>query len=391
MSADPLAGAPRSLYLHLPFCSRRCPYCDFAIAVGGAEARDRYLEALLVELDRLAAAGLAPLPLETVYLGGGTPSLLGEVRLGRLMERLWAEFSIADAAEITLEANPEDVSAEAAAEWARLGFTRVSLGVQSLDDPTLSWLGRGHDARRAEEAVARLRESAVPQINCDLIYAVPTQSAGSFTAGLRRLLQHHPDHVSCYELTVEAGTVLDRGVRSGRTPGPREEDSLEQGRLAEQMLNDQGLRRYEVSNYCRPGAESRHNLNYWRGGQYLAAGAGAHGFLGPAEAGRLGLAPDGVALRYWHLRAAATYSKAVMERGLGWRGSEWLTPDQLQLERLALGLRLNEGTPVGAPGRRAAALRLAGEGLLELEGERIRATARGLEVLDRVTLELAAA
>lgn len=391
MTVESAPGPPRALYLHLPFCTRRCPYCDFAIAVGDDGLQQRYLTALLRELDWIAASGAARAPLETVYLGGGTPSLLGPERMGRLLDAVRRSFAVAPDAEVTIEANPEQVDPGVVRDWHRLGVTRVSLGVQSLDDQALSWLGRVHDAGVAERAVAVLRESPIPALSCDLIYALPVQSTATFASGLERLLGHRPDHVSCYELTVEPGTRLHRLVNRGTEPGPREADSVEQGRLALEMLGGAGLRRYEVSNYSLPGAESRHNLNYWTGGAYLAAGCGAHGFLDPGSARALGFEGAGAALRYWHLRAAATYQRSVQASGRGLRGHEWLSDSQLALERLALRLRLSVGVELGHPRQLARAHELAEQGWLVVEGSRVRATALGAEILDRITLELAAA
>ncbi|MGA9776626.1 MAG: radical SAM family heme chaperone HemW [Candidatus Dormiibacterota bacterium] len=391
MTAEAPDQPPRSLYLHLPFCARRCPYCDFAIVVGDELLQDRYLDALLAELARMSASGAAPLPLQTLYLGGGTPSLLGPSRLGRLLAAVEAGFGLETGCEVTMEANPEEVTPAAAAAWADLGVTRVSLGVQSLDDDTLLWLGRGHDSRTAESAVATLRESAIPALSCDLIYAIPVQPTATFARGLDRLLSHGPDHISCYELTVEPGTQLQRWVAGGAVPAPDEEDFLAQGKLARDALARAGLHRYEVSNYSRPGSESRHNLNYWTGAPYLAAGCGAHGFLGRSAAAALGIEGAGERVRYWHLRAAATYVRSVAAGEMGLRGREWLTGSELALERLALGLRLTCGVELSTPGQLEAGRRLAVQGLLLLEGRRVQATPEGMDVLDRLTLELAAA
>ena len=392
MTAEATLPPPRSLYLHLPFCRRRCAYCDFAIAVAGEELQDRYLAAILQELAAVSRSGAASRPLDTVHLGGGTPSLLGGSRLVRLLEAVAADFRLASGCEVTLEANPEEVSPAAAREWARLGVTRVSLGVQSLSDRTLRWLGRGHDAATGLRALEWLRDSSLPQVSCDLMFAIPGQSTRTFLEGLELVLRVHPDHLSCYELTLEPGTVTQRRVAAGRAAAVPETQALEQLRRGRERIEAAGLLRYEVSNYGRPGCESRHNLNYWRGGTYLAAGAGAHGFLGAAEAAALQLAAGtGVGVRYWHYRAAATYAKAVESGGLGIRASEQLDHSQLSLERLALGLRLTQGLEIAEEGRLGASRRLAARGWMEVDGRRVRATPGGMEILDRLTLELAAA
>ena len=392
MTVEDRPGPPTSLYVHLPFCRRRCAYCDFAIAVSGPNLQDRYLEALLQELRFVSRTALADEPLRTIHLGGGTPSLLGPARLARLMEAVAAGFSMANGCEVTLEANPEEVSEAAAREWAGMGITRASLGIQSLSDPTLRWLGRGHDAELGLRALGWLRESAIPQVSCDLMFAIPGQSTRAFLEGLDRVLQFQPDHLSCYELTLEPGTTAQRLVDSGRCQRVAEAAALEQLRSARARLLVAGLPRYEVSNYSRPGCQSRHNLNYWRGGTYLALGAGSHGFLGGPAASALGLpVGDAVGVRYWHYRDAATYVRVVGQGSAGIRASEQLDDSQLSLERLALGLRLTEGVEVTGERPLAASRRLAAHGWLEVEGERVRATPEGMEILDRLTLELIAA
>ena len=206
------------------------------------------------------------------------------------------------------------------------------------------------------------------------------------------MLRLQPDHLSCYELTLEPGTTTRRLVDSGRYPPVAEAVALEQLRSARARLLAAGLIRYEVSNYSRPGCESRHNLNYWRGGTYLALGAGAHGFLGRPAASALGLPEGGgVGVRYWHYRDAATYVRVLGQGSSGIRDSEELDDSQLRLERLALGLRLTEGVEVAGAQLLAASRRLAAHGWLEVEGERVRATPEGMEILDRLTLELIAA
>jgi oxygen-independent coproporphyrinogen-3 oxidase len=339
----------------------------------------------------MVAAGLAPLPLQTLYLGGGTPSMLQPELLERVLSAVVDGFGLEPGAEVTLEANPEGVTADLAASWHSLGVNRISLGVQSLDDAALRWLGRSHDAAEAELAIRAIAKAGLTNLSCDLIYAVPGQSTELFELSLRKVLQYQPQHVSCYELTVEPGTVLSRRVAAGKAPAPAVDDFLEQRRRAVDLLAGAGLLRYEVSNYAIPGLESRHNLGYWTGRTYLAAGCGAHGFLGAAEATRLGLGGQGMALRYWHLRNATTYARSIRQGKLGLRQHEWLDTDDLRLERLSCGLRLAEGIDLSSPAQLEVAEELQRLGLLELTGLRARPTARGVDLLDRVTLELAAA
>lgn len=385
-------SSARSLYLHIPFCESRCPYCDFAIHVGGQHLYGAYVDSLIAELEWLTAAGGGEARMDTVYLGGGTPGLLPPDLLERLLTAVARHPGIAEGAEITIEANPSGLTEELVRSWLSLGINRVSLGVQSLDDQTLGWLGRNHDAACAEGAVVAAQRAGLENLSCDLIYAIPEQSTSVFAAGLERLLGYAPSHVSCYELTVEPSTPLARWIAAGERSGPCEEDFLEQHRLAKELLENAGLLQYEVSNYARRGRESRHNLSYWQGKHYLAAGCGAHGFIDSKTSQQLGfsISPDDIGIRYWNLRSAVTYIKQVGELGHGRRGEEAITREQHQLETLACGLRLRAGVELTADGQRAEADRLAALGLLTRIGNHVAATSQGLEVLDRLTLELAA-
>jgi oxygen-independent coproporphyrinogen-3 oxidase len=392
LTADGGRLAARSLYLHIPFCNTHCPYCDFAIHIGGDHLHQPYVEAVITELGYLAAAGRPDGGLDTVYLGGGTPGLIDPALLGHLLQAVERRFGINEGAEITIEANPTGLTEDLCRTWLALGINRLSLGVQSLDDRALRWLGRNHDSATAEQALGAATKSGLENLSCDLMYAIPEQSTSVFAAGLERLLGHLPQHVSCYELTVEPATPLARSVARGRVSRPIEHDFLEQHRVASGLLEEAGLRQYEVSNYARPGRESRHNLGYWQGRNYLAAGCGAHGFVDRSAAQPLGFTVDAgaVGIRYWNLRSAATYIKQVAGLGHGRKGHEAIDGDQAELERLACGLRLRAGVELRLPHQLAEADRLAGLGLLTIEGQMVAATARGIEVLDRLTLELVA-
>ncbi|MGA7173505.1 MAG: radical SAM family heme chaperone HemW [Candidatus Dormiibacterota bacterium] len=392
MTAERAALGARSLYLHIPFCDTRCPYCDFAIHIGGDHLHQPYVKAVIRELGYLAGSGRPMGGLDTVYLGGGTPGLLPPPLLQQLLEAVEGCLGISHGAEITIEANPTGLTLERAKSWLSLGINRLSLGVQSLDDRALRWLGRNHDSATAEAAIDAARQGGIKNLSCDLIYAIPEQPTAAFEAGLRRLIGFSPQHVSCYELTVEPATPLARSVAEGRVPAPSEPDFLEQHRLARALLAEAGLRQYEVSNYAQPGLESRHNLSYWQGRHYLAAGCGAHGFVNDSASRRLGfpVGPEEVGVRYWNLRSASTYIKRVTTHGNGRRGHEGIDREQAELERLACGLRLQLGVELTLPWQLATAERLAERGLLTIDGGRVAATPSGVEVLDRITLELAA-
>ncbi len=393
MTAEPGPGGPRSLYVHLPFCERRCHYCDFAVQVGGLALQGPYVEALLHELATLARAAPPARGLDTVSLGGGTPSLLPLSLLSQLLEGVQASLGVASGAEVTLEANPSDLSPALARAWRDLGVNRVSLGVQSLDDRTLRWLGRNHDRRAAQLALEALLEAGLANLSCDLIYSVPDQPAEAFEASLERVLAMGVPHLSCYELTVEPKTELWHRVHLGQVRPPSDDAALAQMRLAERTLARAGLRRYEVSNYARPGFESRHNLAYWRGHAWLAAGCGAHGFLDRNSAARLGLGGGrpGTAVRYWNRRSARSYIRQVADLGHGRQGHEELGAADLRLERLACGLRVRSGARLDGPGQRQRARELADLGLLRLHRGRAAPSDRGWELVDAIALELARA
>jgi len=389
---------PQALYVHIPFCQRRCPYCDFAVHVGGVARFHEYVAAVRAELRWLAAGAAPPAPLDSVYLGGGTPSRLPARLIAGILSTARARFGLAPGAEVTLEANPSDVTRRRAAAWATAGVTRVSLGVQSLDDDVLRQLGRSHTAAQALAALRVLRQAAIPGVSCDLLYGIPGRPAGSFQASLAGLIEAEPDHVSCYELTPERGTRLHRQVMDGLVRPPHPVANLAQHWWAVERLEASGYHQYEVSNFARPGQESRHNLQYWRGAGYWAAGSGAHGHLPVAVARRLaGDAPaTGVglgarAVRCWNHRGTARYLRAVAETGSGWAGWEAVDAGQAELERVACGLRLREGVRLRTPAQRRMARQLSRHGLLEVAAGRARTTRRGEELLEAVTLRLLAA
>ncbi len=379
---------PRSLYIHIPFCERRCEYCDF-VSMGGREREREYMDALGIEIRGLAQR-LGRVELDTVFVGGGTPSYVDPARLARLLGDVRELFELSPGAEVSLEANPSSVTRARARAWRAAGFTRVSLGIQSLEPDILAFLGRVHDARRAVEAVSEVRAAGFERVSCDLIYGVPGLDDARWRSVLERVVALGPGHVSAYELTVEPGTPLHARVRRGLARPVGAEVALRQHRIAAEVLGAAGLRRYEVSNHARPGEESRHNLVYWRRGHYLAAGLGAHGHI-PAElAGALGLPrfAEAVSVRYWHGRSLPAYLAAPPGL-LPIEGAEPVGAREAETERLMLGLRLAEGVELdAAPGTRAADLARAG--LLWQRGGRVGATARGQRVLNEVIRLLAA-
>lgn len=386
--APPPAWGVSALYVHIPFCERRCEYCDFA-SVGGLRGHVEYVEALRAELRALAAA-LPGVVLDTVFVGGGTPGLLPPPLLAAVLDEVRAGFGIAPGCELTMEANPSSTTAERAEAWLAAGVNRVSLGVQSLDPATLRFLGRVHDADRALGALADLRAAGVPRISADLIYAVPTLSDAAWERSVEGLLGTGLRHLSAYELTVEPGTPLHRSVAAGRVRIGDADTALRQHWRCVELGEAAGLLQYEVSNLAVPGEECRHNLVYWANGHYLAAGVGAHGHLPVGAARALGVEPPAgaVAVRLWHHREPLAYRTAVAAAPrLAVEGWEPVTAGEAEAERILVGLRRSAGVRLEAAAV-AEARALADAGLIALEGGVARTTRRGQELLDGIALRL---
>lgn len=386
--ADPVQVS--ALYLHIPFCERKCEYCDF-VSVAGARGQHEYTAALRAQVRALGAA-LDGAVLSTIFCGGGTPGLLDLGLMAGLMEEVRASFRVSPDAEITLEVNPSSCSPLRAEAWRGAGFNRVSVGVQSTHADILGFLGRVHDARRALGALAEVRAAGFDDVSADLIYAVPGLDDSRWAESLHQLVAAGPDHVSCYELTVENGTPLHRSVAAGRVRVVDPENALRQHHRAVEILGAAGYAQYEVSNFAHQGHQCRHNLVYWRNGHYAAAGVGAHGHLPARAAASLGLdAPaDAVAFRYDHSRDVDAYVAARSEAPLSVHGLEWVDATMRAEESIMLGLRLREGVRLEDEAVVAEARELAGAGFLELDGSLATVTARGEDVLNQLALRLAA-
>ncbi len=287
--------APRAAYVHVPFCLTACAYCDFAITTGERYRIPEYVDAVITEIHAGAAAdGARCIPLDTTYLGGGTPSLLPPPEIGRILDALRsARGGLGTGSEVTIEANPGTFHGDDVTAWLDAGVTRVSLGVQSLDDATLRHLGRTHDAAGACRAVAIARDAGVRSLNLDLIYGLPWQTVSDWVDHLRRALELGPDHLSLYALAVEEATPLARHVASGRWTLPDDDLVADMYEAALPIVASADLVHDEVSNWARPGHASRHNRAYWRNEAYIGVGPAAHRFIG----GR----------RSWNVRDLRTY------------------------------------------------------------------------------------
>lgn len=322
------------LYVHVPFCARRCSYCDFAIAVRREVPSEAFAAQLLGEWegwresDRFDPAA----PLATIYFGGGTPSRLNPGAIARIIARVAAGRPLLPGAEVTLEANPEDVTPASARAWAAAGVNRVSLGVQSFDPAVLAWMHRTHTESDVPRAVAALRDAGIANLSLDLIYALPEALHRDWDRDLERALALEPEHLSLYGLTVERQTPLGHWVERGAAVPSPDERYAREFLLADARLGAAGFEHYEVSNYARPGRRAVHNSAYWRRAPYLGLGPSAHSASG--------------SLRWWNRREWTDWSRALEAGESAVAGEERLDPSAVALEDLYLGLRTSDGLAV---------------------------------------------
>lgn len=380
---QPANGSARAgLYIHVPFCASVCPYCDFAVTMAGEERRAGWERALIAEAKGAAERGWN---FDTVYFGGGTPSNLDSVRLERVVAALCEGLNIVPEARWTLEVNPEDVSEAAVGHWERLGFDGVSVGVQSLDDRDLRFLGRRHSADRARAALEVLRRGAFRTISADLIFGLPGRRIDRWQRQLEEVLELGIDHLSCYQLTVHRGTVFGKRRQSGTLAVMGEAGQAKFYELTHEILGRAGFEPYEVSNYARPGHRSHHNLKYWTGAPYLGLGPGAHSF-------------DGDRTRWWNERKLRMWWKNLDEGLSPVEGEEHLTAAQRALESVMLGFRLADGVDLAGVERRwgvsvidsnqIALARLEEQDLIRRDGCRVAPTPAGMAVADALAREI---
>jgi oxygen-independent coproporphyrinogen-3 oxidase len=374
-----------AIYVHVPFCARKCLYCDF-YSVEDPGGIEPFLAALDREVAR-AARELPDLAVETIFLGGGTPSLLTPAQVDHVVATLRAAFSVAPDPEITLEANPGTVTAETLKAYRSAGITRLSLGIQSLRDPELRLLGRIHTAADARDAVAAARAAGFDDLSLDLIYAIPGQTLRQWTSNLDEAVALNPEHLSAYALTVERHTPLGGAVQAGRLrPAPPEAEAALFERTMEVMAAA-GYEHYEVSNYARPGFRCRHNLTYWAHGDYLGLGPAAHSFR--MDHDRRG------GRRWWNVADLSEYLARLEAGGAAAGGEERLGLRELLAERILLRLRAGGldvaevrtdfGYTVGAGGLLP---RLREQGLLVLQDRVLRLTPQGYLVCDEIARRL---
>lgn len=415
------------LYIHVPFCSTRCGYCDFntytpqelSAADGGAAEGNTipgYLDALERELEVAAEVWDYPGEVQTVFFGGGTPSMLGHEGLARALNAARRTLGLAADAEITTEANPESTSPEFFAGLREAGFNRISLGMQSAMGHVLKVLERQHTPGRPIEATREAKRAGFEHINLDVIYGTPTETDDDLRRTLDAVLEADVDHVSAYSLIVEDGTAMARKVRRGELPAPDEDILADRYDAIDARLRQAGFHWYEVSNWAKPGGECQHNLIYWRSGQWWGAGPGAHGCVrlrgeGHSESGLVRLVNAKRPATYWNGLLGEAEGASIRKDGLPVPGSvvttERLSNDDLRTEQVMLRLRLAEGldlaeltgvtggarsaqtaNPARNPDLEQVIERYTGLGLLDKRGERLRLTDKGRYLADGIVTDI---
>jgi oxygen-independent coproporphyrinogen-3 oxidase len=379
------AASPGGIYIHVPFCLHKCLYCDF-YSVADLSLKPAFLEALAAEI---ASAEPGPLVFDTLYIGGGTPSLLEPAEIAAIIEAVFSRFRFQPPIEVTLEANPGTLDGGKLGGFRAAGVNRLNIGVQSFQTSHLKALGRIHTAGQAHAALDAARRAGFEEVGLDLIYGLPGQTQPQWSADLKSALAYEPEHIACYLLTIEPGTPLAEEQRSGRFQAASEEAAAELFLATSEFLSNRGYRHYEVSNFARIGAggavyASRHNRKYWTHAPYLGFGPAAHSFLPPR--------------RFWNRRDIESYVAAVKKAGRAVSGEETLTREQEMLEVIMLGLRTATGIDLREFRERfgvdflqaygPAAAGLQSDGLIRLDSQHCAPTLRGMLYLNTVTAAL---
>ncbi|MFZ1990541.1 MAG: radical SAM family heme chaperone HemW [Alphaproteobacteria bacterium] len=373
------------LYVHWPFCLSKCPYCDFNSHVRGKTEDAAWCDALCTELERLAVRIEDKPQLDTIFFGGGTPSLMPPKTVAAIIEHAGKLFPFADDIEITLEANPTSSEAARFAGFRATGVNRLSLGVQSLEDQALQFLGRKHSASEARRAI-ELARANFPRLSFDLIYARPNQTPGAWRAELEQAIALAADHLSLYQLTIEPQTGFGALAALGKLPTLPDEEAAELYFLTQEVMEDAGLPAYEISNHAKAGAESRHNLIYWRSGAWIGIGPGAHGRLPAQDGGRIATESEKLPEKWLSL---------VREGGAGLVSDIEVAASDQAKEILLMGLRLAEGVALDRVDQLDATLldhqqitELSEQGFLVRNANRLVATTTGRPVLNRLIAEI---
>ncbi|MFC1505190.1 radical SAM family heme chaperone HemW [Thermodesulfobacteriota bacterium] len=377
---------PSGLYIHIPFCVRKCPYCDFC-SITDSSLQTPYVEALLLEIQMHAPQATI---FDTLYLGGGTPSILAVTAIERILGAVGRAYNFQVQAEITIEINPGTIDTRTLSAYRRAGINRVNIGVQSFEPANLIFLGRIHSAAQSVAAIKAAREAGFDNIGIDLIYGLPDQTESAWQADLVKALEFQPEHLACYMLTYESGTPLDEARQNGRVIPLTEDRSARLLALTQQILTPRDYAQYEISNFARivhgdPDTfRSRHNLKYWSMAPYLGLGPGAHSYAHP--------------IRWWNLEQVPAYIAALDAGRRPIAGRERLNREQQMMEALYLGLRKTVGIDVAAFEKRFAVdfkghlgqplADMAQEGVLTLSDNRCALTPKGMRLLDSVLARL---
>jgi len=374
---------PLALYIHWPFCVSKCPYCDFNSHVRDSVDQDAWRAALLADMAYEAALTKGR-PLTSIFFGGGTPSLMPPSTVAALIKAADQHWGFADNIEITLEANPSSVEAARFADLAIAGVNRVSLGLQSLDDAALTFLGRAHSVTESLDALA-IAQRHFGRVNIDLIYARPNQTEAQWHAELERALSFGTDHMSLYQLTIEPGTRFETMVRTGQFVPADNDEAATLYELTQELTHAAGIPAYEISNHAKPGSESRHNLSYWRYDDYIGIGPGAHGR-------RLNKATQ-------RHKKPENFISGIERNGHGLASEELLDAETRAMEALLMGLRLADGISLQRLSARTgvatdalldidAVDRIARLGLITRDGDHVTVTPQGMPLLDAILPEI---
>ncbi|CAB1042528.1 coproporphyrinogen III oxidase [Corynebacterium diphtheriae] len=367
------------VYVHVPFCSSRCGYCDFNTytpgELGGTASPESYLDALEKELELAAASGTTR-PATTVFIGGGTPSMLGASGLTRVLSAVRNTIGIAPGAEVTTESNPETTSPEFFSELLDAGYNRISLGMQSASSSVLRVLERKHTPGRAFDAALEAMNAGFLHVNLDMIYGTPTETDDDVRLTLDRALETGVDHISAYSLIVEDGTAMARKVRKGQLPPPNEDVYADRYGLIDTALRAQGFDWYEVSNWAKPGGECQHNLGYWLDGDWWGAGPGAHSHI--------------ASRRFFNVKHPSTYAQHLADGQLPIKEEELLDSTERHEESVMLGLRLRQGLELSrfTEAERAVIEKYVGLKLLHIYDGRVASTLQGRLLIDGIIADI---
>lgn len=369
-----------SVYIHIPFCIKKCFYCDFN-SYSNFDLLDDYLNALFYEIERYKDLKR---PVRTLYIGGGTPTVLNEKKLYLLIDTLYKNFCINNGVEFTVEANPETLTKNKIMVLKKMGVNRLSIGLQAYDDKLLKVLGRIHDVKRFEKAYFEAREAGFENINVDLIFGIPGQTKDNFEKELKKLIKLKPSHISCYSLTLEEGTVLHLMKQKGLLELPDEDEERYMYYKAKEVLENEGYIHYEISNFAKPGKECKHNITYWKCEEYLGFGAGAHSFIGN--------------LRFSNHKGIKEYIESIFNKNLRRYEEIYVLnqKDKMQ-EFVFMGLRMIEGISKNEFKKRfckqindiygTKIIELKEKGLIYEDEEKIKLTLKGLDLANLVFME----